>query len=197
MIRLPHFGPTQARLLCIAAAVGVFVLTIWASSNLRQLGGRSGDSPQGYATAARGVEYEVNVTPAVYRASTSSTTGRCNPWDVSPEAMEVVLREMIRRGWRPPRSDMALADTQPVDGQPIEALYPDQYVWVPSPRRTPPAESGDVVDVAISGEDVSEAAVTPPAVTTAAVPPPPAPPPVPASFESAAPALSDPAPPTN
>lgn len=37
----------------------------------------------------------------------------CSPWDVSDTAMEAVLDEMMRRGWRPPREvEEILADEQ-------------------------------------------------------------------------------------
>ena len=37
----------------------------------------------------------------------------CSPWDVSDTAMEAVLEEMERRGWRPPREvEEILADEQ-------------------------------------------------------------------------------------
>jgi hypothetical protein len=191
MSRLPHISQTQARILALGATASVFVLTVWASSNLPQLDRSSGGVDQSNAGAASEPEYpeyEVNVTPAVYRAS---TTVRCSPWDVSPEAMEVILQEMVRRGWRPPRSDLALASTQPDDGLRIEALYPDERVWVGSPRGTPPAETGDVVDVTVPDAENEGAAAT----LTPAIP---ALPTAPASPEPEAPAIPPPpAPPTN
>jgi hypothetical protein len=46
--------------------------------------------------------------PAASVTLTSAPAERCNPWDVSDVAMEEVLREMTRRGWRPPKQGDAV-----------------------------------------------------------------------------------------
>lgn len=45
-------------------------------------------------------------------------TAQCNPWDVSDIAMEEILRDMQRQGWRPPSQGEAVASvlSMGVDG---------------------------------------------------------------------------------
>jgi hypothetical protein len=89
--------------------------------------------------------------------------------------MEAILQEMVRRGWQPPRSDVALASTQPGYRTPIEALSPDQPVRVASLRSSTPMETGEIVDVTIEpGVDPPEAStptlVAPPTTPNASAP---------------------------
>lgn len=56
---------------------------------------------------------------------------RCNPWDVSEVAMEEILVEMQRRGWRPPSQGDAIDLMNPLDVTDIAAVEPD----APMPRR--------------------------------------------------------------
>jgi hypothetical protein len=56
---------------------------------------------------------------------------RCNPWEVSEVAMEEILVEMQRRGWRPPSQGDAVDLMDPLDMMEISALEPD----APMPRR--------------------------------------------------------------
>lgn len=50
---------------------------------------------------------------------------RCNPWEVSDIAMEEVLREMQRRGWRPPRQGDAIASMVSLGVEGIGAADPN------------------------------------------------------------------------
>jgi hypothetical protein len=45
-------------------------------------------------------------------------TAQCNPWDISDIAMEEILRDMQRQGWRPPSQGEAVASvfSMGVDG---------------------------------------------------------------------------------
>jgi hypothetical protein len=56
---------------------------------------------------------------------------KCNPWDVSEVAMEEILIEMQRRGWRPPSQGDAVDLMDPLDVMDIAAAEPD----APMPRR--------------------------------------------------------------
>jgi hypothetical protein len=56
---------------------------------------------------------------------------KCNPWDVSEAAMEEILIEMQRRGWRPPKQGDAVDLMDPLDVMDIAAAEPD----APMPRR--------------------------------------------------------------
>lgn len=75
---------------------------------------------------------------------------RCNPWDVSEVAMEEILIEMQRRGWRPPSQGEAIDAIDPMNVMAISALEPD----APMPRRYRGESSITVVD-----EDVEESAL--------------------------------------
>lgn len=48
-------------------------------------------------------------TPPANLAARPIRAETCSPWDVSDVAMEEVLDEMIRRGWRPPTQGDAIA----------------------------------------------------------------------------------------
>jgi hypothetical protein len=132
--------------------------------------------------------YEERAYPVAYRpvSEPRSETSSCNPWDVSPAAMQAILQEMVRRGWQPPRSDIALASTQPSYRTPIQALDPDRPVWIASPRNSAPVETGEIVDVTIAPSgDTSESSTQEP-VTTPAPPTPSAPAPQPITPEAPA-----------
>jgi hypothetical protein len=54
----------------------------------------------------------------------------CNPWEVSEVAMEEVLDEMVRRGWRPPNQGNAVASMVSLGTEGIYAVDPN----APMPR---------------------------------------------------------------
>lgn len=59
---------------------------------------------------------------------------KCNPWDVSDIAMEEVLREMQRRGWRQPRQGDAVTSLVSLGVEGIDAV--DPYASMPSRSRS-------------------------------------------------------------
>ncbi len=66
----------------------------------------------------------------------------CSPWEVSDIAMEEVLDEMIRRGWRPPNQGQAVA-AMGVPGFSVADPYapmPYGRSWSSSPSRSDEAE---------------------------------------------------------
>jgi hypothetical protein len=56
---------------------------------------------------------------------TLQSTHQCNPWDVSDLAMEEILREMKRQGWRPPSQGGAVASMISIGAQAIAVVDPD------------------------------------------------------------------------
>lgn len=81
----------------------------------------------------------------------SSATTKCNPWEVSDVAMEEILDEMIRRGWRAPMQAEAFAgiDTLPVSGLVvIDAKAPTQVSrsWPFPDKPTEDAVANDVAE---------------------------------------------------
>lgn len=51
-------------------------------------------------------------------------TLQCNPWDVSDVAMEEILRDMKRQGWRPPSQGDAVASMVSMGVEGIEVVDP-------------------------------------------------------------------------
>ena len=64
------------------------------------------------------------------RISATDPAPRCNPWEVSDTAMEEVLREMQRRGWRQPDQGHAIASLASLGVEGIGPVDPD----APMPR---------------------------------------------------------------
>ncbi len=104
--------------------------------------------------------------PAALDAQPASLTARpvrvaaCSQWDVSDAAMEEVLDEMIRRGWRPPTQGdaiaaMDVAQTVGLSATDPSAPMPYRRTWTsqvasdedataetaPADQPTPPAEA--------------------------------------------------------
>ena len=53
------------------------------------------------------------------------STLQCNPWEVSDVAMEEILREMQRRGWRHPRQGEPLDPQASLGAEGIGPVEPD------------------------------------------------------------------------
>lgn len=87
--------------------------------------------------------------PAAVRL-TSAPADRCNPWDISDVAMEEVLREMTRRGWRPPNQGDAVQAMQEFGVTGISVDDPD--------ARMPRSGGGDSSFIAVlSASDAARA----------------------------------------
>jgi hypothetical protein len=158
MIRPSIVNHPLAPAAALAIAIGVFGFAVWPRST--PSGWSSAEAAEPRQARLQYAAYETGAHPVAYRSAPEPRyeTSSCNPWDVSPAAMEAILQEMVRRGWQPPRSDVALAGTQPSYRAPIEALSPDQPVRVASPRASAPVETGEIVDVTIvPGVDAPEA----------------------------------------
>ena len=72
----------------------------------------------------------------------SGEAATCSPWEVSEIAMETILCEMIRRGWRPPTQREAVDAFQPTEGTTIVSLDPDALI----PYRRPSSVSSEPAD---------------------------------------------------
>lgn len=84
--------------------------------------------------------------------TTPAHAATCDPWNISDVAMEEVLDEMIRRGWRPPTQGDAIALLD--RAQTISLSATDPYAPMPSRRTWSPSDSqqddSHVEDVAIA-----------------------------------------------
>jgi hypothetical protein len=125
----------------IAGAIAILGAATWFGTRPE-----SADQGQSYvedgSTGAMIGAYGPQAAPVAYRDAAASPQ-RCNPWDVSPVAMEAILQEMVRRGWQPPTQGAALASLQPEDGPAISALDPNAPLRVGVGR--PPPTDPDVV----------------------------------------------------
>ena len=93
---------------------------------------------------------------------------RCSDWAISDVAMEEVLDEMIRRGWRPPTQGEAIVamDVAGITAQDPNAPMPYRAIWV-APDST---VNGDII---IEGEQSTDpSAEDKPAEAEKPVPPP-------------------------
>lgn len=62
---------------------------------------------------------------ASVQIAAATPTNQCNPWDVSDAAMEEILREMQRRGWRQPNQGEAAASLVSLGVHGIGPVDPD------------------------------------------------------------------------
>lgn len=128
----------------------------------------------------------VAAQPPLTLASTSLRTANdatdCSPWDVSDVAMEAALKEMIRRGWRPPSQAEIVASYDFYGSPTVQSAEPDALVPVRQPAvaaATPEASSGALSFPVEQIQPTSEAA---PIAQTPVVSEP-APPPAPVAVE--------------
>lgn len=63
--------------------------------------------------------------PMAAAAPKPQSTLQCNPWEVSDVAMEEILREMQRRGWRHPRQGEPLDPQASLGAEGIGPVEPD------------------------------------------------------------------------
>jgi hypothetical protein len=75
----------------------------------------------------------------------SQSTLQCDPWAVSDAAMEEILREMQRRGWRQPRQGDAVDPLASLGVQGLGAIDPDAPM--------PSANSGRPVITVLTDEE--------------------------------------------
>ena len=88
---------------------------------------------------------------ATQQASYASAdrASKCDPWNVSEIAMEEVLDEMIRRGWRTPRQGDAVALLDAAQTMGIGAVDPNapmpwRRTWTSSESRPDESEAGEI-----------------------------------------------------
>lgn len=78
----------------------------------------------------------------------------CNPWEVSDMAMEEILSEMRRRGWRPPTQGEAIAS---INGFGAGVTADDPFAPVPSRVRQPAPESSGESYIAVLTDEQADA----------------------------------------
>jgi len=200
-VPIPDWNHTLPRVVVLCLAVAGLGLATWYGTRPPTVDeGRSFVEDQ-QSPPPNG--YDNQTQPVVYR-DRATTDGQCGQWDISPVAMEAILQEMLRRGWKPPTQGEAIASIAPMNGPRMTAVDPNAPLAVFT-RTPPPVESG-APEQGVVSEDPNLPATTPaptaPLTTTpvtrppAATPsrPPAAQPPV-ATPRPAPPATTSPRPP--
>lgn len=102
--------------------------------------------------------------PAQPVSYTPTVQPRCNPWEISDAAMEEVLDQMIRRGWRAPTqgATVSLLDTQVMQAIDPNAPMPSRRVWSPSDESADEATAEDEVEEATPDPQPTDLAKTEP-----------------------------------
>jgi hypothetical protein len=90
--------------------------------------------------------------PLVSYSPPSEPHARCSPWQITDVAMEEVLEEMLRRGWRAPSQGDAIAFANPSTLGDLAAINPDapmpaQSIWRLSPVPDTRIEDPPVVEI--------------------------------------------------
>ncbi len=112
-------------------------------------------------------------TPISY--ATSPNAVRCDPFEVSEVAMEEILDEMLRRGWRAPSQGYAVSMIDAGDTMGLEAV--DASAPMPPRGGWPKATTDESVeDLPVDGETTDAIPAAQPEAQPAAAPQP-APPP--------------------
>ena len=119
--------------------------------------------------------------PIAYRDRTEAGDSECSPWDISPVAMEAILQEMLRRGWKPPTQGEAIASLEQPGGPQVISLDPNAPMPV-TPRGQPPVTTDQPDESSVADESTAPnptqpnpaAPVTKPPVAAPARPAPPA-----------------------
>lgn len=112
--------------------------------------------------------------PVSYAASPK--TPRCDPFNVSEVAMEEILDEMLRRGWRAPSQGYAVSmidagDTMELDAVDPNAPMPPRGGWPKAPADESveePSTDQEVADAVLAAQPEAQ----PPAAAPQPTPPP-------------------------
>jgi hypothetical protein len=160
---VPVPGPIT-RVLVLGGAIAGLGLATWYGTRPPPVddGGSFVEQPD--LTPPNGSSYQ----PIVYR-DRGTSEGACSPWDLSPVAMEAILQEMIRRGWKPPTQGEAIAGIAPPGSQ-MAAIDPNAPLPVFTRPTAPPVETVEPEEGVVS--DDPDPTMTPPATTTPATRPP-------------------------
>lgn len=124
---LNRFFEDAPRLIVIAGAVATGVLVFVAGAATASA--FSGDVMRGKPIINPNAWNE-QPREAIVQVAYEGKVATCNPWDVSEAAIEEILLEMQRRGWRPPSQGDAIALADPSGVKMISAADPD----APMPR---------------------------------------------------------------
>jgi hypothetical protein len=198
-VPIPDWNHTLHRVVVLCLAIAGLGLATWYGMQPRPadnggsfVEGQPTPPPNGYPNG-----YNEQIQPIVYRDRTTSE-GQCSQWDVSPLAMEAILQEMLRRGWKPPTQGEAIASIAPMGSQMV-AVDPNAPLPVFTRPASPPVETATPEGGVVS--DDPDPTVTAPVPTTrppAALPsrPPAAQPPAATPPRTAPPVAAAPRPPS-
>jgi len=167
-------GATLAKFLFLGssiAALGALTLSPFFAPDERRGWGAAYAEPQQAGTSSpptRARTQWAGAIPTAYRDGLAASPA-CNAWDISPMAMEAILDEMVRRGWRPPTQGDFLASLYTAGD--VVAVDPDAPMPLGPSRANPLLNGGEPGEAA----DLDETDGVPLFETDV---PPPSPPPV-------------------
>jgi len=139
---------TPSKKILVASALGVATLAfasgfVVSSANARPISAAPIVNVNAWNEEAPAMPVEI-VNP--------HATQKCNPWDVSEVAMEEILIEMQRRGWRPPRQGDATEALASLGVEGIDAVDP----YAPMPRRGGSYAGGPSSTIAVLSDEDAE-----------------------------------------
>jgi hypothetical protein len=124
--------PAPSRTMLIASAIG--------ATSLAFAGGFAASSATADPTPAAPIvnvdAWNETAPPAPVQIAAAVPSVQCSPWEVSDVAMEEVLREMQRRGWRPPNQGQAVESLASLGVYGIGAVDPDASLTASGERQS-------------------------------------------------------------
>jgi hypothetical protein len=156
---------TLTRVLVLGVAIAGLGVATWYGTRPPPVDDGSSFVEEPDLTPPTGSNYQYQ--PIVYR-DRGTSEGECSPWDLSPVAMEAILQEMLRRGWKPPTQGEAIAGIAPPGSQ-MTAIDPNAPLPVFT-RPGPPVETVEPEEEVVS--DDPDPTVTAPATIPPATRPP-------------------------
>jgi hypothetical protein len=162
-VPIPDFNHTLPRVVVLGLAIAGLGLATWYGTQPPPADDSGSFVEQQATPPPNG--YDTQTQPVVYR-DRATADGQCSQWDVSPQAMEAILQEMLRRGWKPPTQGEAISS---IAGAKIVSLDPNAPMPVFT-RPGAPAEAEQPEEGVVSGDP--DPTVTPPAAATPTTRPP-------------------------
>jgi hypothetical protein len=157
---------TLTRIVVLGVAIAGLGVATWYGTRPRPVDDGSSFVESPNTTPPNGSNYQYQ--PIVYR-DRGTSDGQCSPWDLSPVAMEAILQEMLRRGWKPPTQGEAIAGIAPPGSQ-MTAIDPNAPLPVFTRPTAPLIEAVEPEEGVVSGDP--DPTATPPVTTPPAARPP-------------------------
>lgn len=139
--------PSSLPAIRIATVIGTGAVAFLAGFSMSSASSAPSEAPP--IVNPHAWEQRPAVAPPATVELTRKASPACNPWEVSDIAMEEILSEMQRRGWRPPRQGEAVASLETVGmvvddpHAPMPGGATENYITVLSDEDAARLEAGD------------------------------------------------------